>query len=569
MTVFDTTGMGAQGGTNVSPTAGVASGGDTTASAISAIANVGLAAYGAYKEKSEDTAEAKLLSDEDIKVDAASAEIRAINDSVAQPNGLDPLIANAKKRQILLRLGEAGVSDKRVKALMSVGLGGEENFVSEQQRAEDAHIKRATEAGYVFPYMNDELKRIAADNYAESRQYKDKLEVLGKEQALAQGATNLEKSQRANESIKAVAGFAKTQAPKIQGSINQILHDYDKGGNTAAGQDAALTLIAAQKSELKLQIQTIGAESGGVATSLSLGLMAQYDLAEKLLNADISKGVHDNRVARAITFQKQVAVKDLGVQQLAAMESLFPSIVSSAYKGSKTLDFLSSQNQGYKARPLDLTVSKEQEDAQPGLKQANKDFMDDVLDMSVEATTAVGKTPDEQQSAKAAMSKQLNGILSSAGKHGAINPQGMVDLATTFADSRFLEVSEGMGHLIEPQLKTAAEEALQGYGNIVMGAVSNTLDSALIDGKGVLEVATPTVRATTKGVTIDLVPKAGANLSHLQKRELQGLQRRMGKAVGNMVAAGAHLEGHQNYEAWFDKRYGMIFGEKQDDKAKQ
>jgi hypothetical protein len=437
-----------------------------------------------------------------------------------------------------------------------------------QQRTEDDAIAKATAGNAIYPYMDRSQQIAAAENFRVKEQWRQNMEDQSKQTALAQGATNLDKSQRVNQSIKAVTGFAVTVAEDNKNKISQVLFDTNQAGNTTHAVGTALEKLALQRAELVSQINLVGAESGGVAQSVSTSLLAQYDLAERQLKGEITKEAYDSYVSNAISFQKQLAAGNYKVQQLAAMESFFPTIVTSALKGATTLDFFTKNKTQFRTKPVDILVSPADEAAAPGLKQEIQDNLEDVLTVGTKSLNDKTISPQELENNKLNISTQVNGILHSMSKHNDGNPQAFVDVVQFLADERYYDTSTKLGtSLIDGEYAAQAQEALVGYGNIAIRAVAKSIESTDINGKRVLDVATPTIKTSSKGVTVELVPKPSANLTHLQKRELQALQRRMGKVVGNLAAAGAHLEGHKDYKKWFETNYTSIFGEKLNDKA--
>jgi len=567
MGVFDTSNLSQQGGTNVSPEAGVATdkaGVATDNSAlyqgVSNLVKVGATAYDAYSTNKE-------AARVQTGVAGIASELEAINNSIATGQ-LDPTIAKARKQQILLRGVQANIPVKDIKAIMGVGVGGEEDFRSVQQRTEDEAIEKANAGNAIYPYMDRTQKLAAAENFRVKEQWRQNMEDQSKQTALAQGATNLEKSQRANQSMKAVTGFAVSVAEDTKNKVSQVLFDTNQAGNTTAAVGTALEKLTIQRAELVSQINLVGSEAGGVAQSVSTSMLAQFDLAEKQLKGEITKEAYDSYTANAISFQKQLAVGNLEVQQLAAMESLFPTIVTSALKGSTTLDFFTQNKTQFRTKPVDILVSPADEAAAPGLKQKVQDNLEDTLDVGTKSLNDKSLTPQELENNKLNVSAQVNGILHSMSKHNDGNPQAFVDVVQFLADDRYYDTATNLGeNLIDGEYAEQAQEALIGYGNIAIRAVAKSIEATSIGDRRVLDVATPTVKTSSKGVTVELVPKPSASLTTLQKRELQALQRRMGKVVGNLAAAGAHLEGHKNYKQWFETNYTSIFGEKLNDKA--
>jgi hypothetical protein len=121
MGVFDTSNLSQQGGTNVSPTAGVATDRSALYEGVSNLVKVGATAYDAYSTNKE---AARIQTG----VAGIASEMEAINNSIATGQ-LDPTIAKARKQQILLRGVQANIPVSEIKAIMGIGVGGEEDFL--------------------------------------------------------------------------------------------------------------------------------------------------------------------------------------------------------------------------------------------------------------------------------------------------------------------------------------------------------------------------------------------------------------------------------------------------------
>lgn len=554
MSVFDTSNISQQGGTAVSPTQ------DAVADNSGLIRGVGQLANGAldFMAKSDQIEAADRAQ---TAIGGLSNEFKNINDMVAGGR-ITANAARAKKNQLSLAAINAGADTKAVKGLLGIGFGQEENFVSEQVKQEDDAISAAQKDGYIYPYMSREQQVEAAQSYSDSRQQLHKLSVLQAKQTFSSGAITLEEKQQRQASQKALGEFAVAVNENKKNQLNQIVTDYTSGAQTPQDLSNSLQSLKIARAEIESQIGQIGVASDPARIkAVTVGIMAQFDVAEKLLKGEISKTAADTFSANAISFQKGLALQEFSIQKLAALEQLFPTIALSAQRNIKAINFFAQNGVGYNTRPVDVLVSPDEESAQPGLKQETKEYLEAVNDMGSKAASATGQKPQEVQQAKEGVAKQLNGILNSMGNNTTSIPQASMDVVTFLADNRYYEASKSVGSLIDPQHKAAAMEALEVNGDLVIRTITRQFEEQMVGGKPLINVAQPSIKASSSGVRVVLTPRQGVSLSLTQKNQLRDTERKFSKVIGQYVAAGAHLAGHQNYEKTFNEQYSKLFGE--------
>lgn len=565
MSIFDTRDIQNTAGTNVTPQAGVAKDVNPLLGAAGDVARLGEKVYNKFAEADAQAQAQKSLSSLAKKfsdVDAAIAN-----------NKLTASQGKAKKRTLLLQGVQSGLDTTSLKGLMGVGFGGEEDFVDPQAKLEDDLISQAQTAGEITSDMTTrEAKLEAANNYARGRQALTRLERNQKEQTFEKGGLELDKAIRQREDIRSVKEFAASYTKTQSNKLNAIFHDLNQAGNTREASAQALNAINSLEAQFNSNVAAIGPESGEVLGRLSSPVTMQFDLAKKRLSGEITREVSNAYSQNAIAWQKANALEDGSTQRLAAMEQLFPTIATTALRSTNAINFVTQNHSKFNTKPVDIIVTPEEAAIDPEAKSNAIDYMNLVNDMGDKALNRQDKPSTEQkQQDKVNVSNQVNGVLNAATKYSTGNPAEAFDFVNFLADDRFIQTSEKLGNLIKPEYRAAAQDQLKSYYSWTAGIVSKNLDSATVNmsGKSVplLEVVTPVIVSSPNGPTVDFRPKAGVTIPVMSKKDVDQLQRRVGRILGNAVRAGAHLEGNRDYKGFLERNFTPIFGVKKDDKA--
>lgn len=558
MSIFDTSNVSQQGGTNVSPTQDAVADNTTAIQGLASVVKGGLD-FAAKSNELESKAQTQTA------ISGLAKEFQTLNDMVATGN-LSPNQARARKNQLSLGAIQSGVDTKAVKGLLGIGFDQEDNFVTAQTRQENEGIAAAQKDGYIYPFMTREQQVNASNEYAESRQALHRLSMLQSEQTFKSGEITLDDKQRKQASQKELSAFAVSVNKNKKNQLTQITNDFNNSDQSPKALADALQSIAIARKEIESQVAQIGERADpAMMSAVTKGIFAQFDISERMLKGEISKEAADNFSANAVSFQKALALEDLTVQKLAALEQLFPTIALSAQRNIKAINFIAHNGVGYNTRPVDILVSPDEEAAQPGLKAQTKDYLEAVNDMGSKAANTKGQNPEQVQQSKEGVAKQLNGILNSMGNNTTPIPQASMDVVGFLADNRYLQASQFVGdQLIEPEFREQAMDALKVNGDLVIRTIARQLEVPSINGKSIINVADPVITAGPNGVRVVLRPKPSQRTTREDaqlRATLRETERHMSKLVGQYVAAGAHLQGHQNYENTFNEMFPALFGE--------
>lgn len=555
--VFGTQDLTVEGGTNVTPKGGVTTDANNLLRAIPGVAELGMKHYEGYKQAEAEANNRSLLSQ-------MSAEFMNIN------NQIDKTItspqASAAKRMVMLKYLNKGADPTSVKAIMAIGFGGEEAFESEETKLENNLIDKASGLGLIYAGQSREEKLESAKNMVRSERYKYDLEEANKELTYNKGLMEYEKAYELENARRATLGLSVTETVAARDRITQVLRDFGTG-KYGQGSDA---ISAAGKELDKIQAEfnaTLGQVSKGqpeLVEALFAPIKMTMEMARKQVVDGYNAESWNTYTNNAIAFQSNLMAQNPRVATLAAVSKLIPSYATTPEAARLVVQYIGPIEQNAikgMVKPADVVVTDAEVAADP--KAAG--IINGYVTPTIQATKKAIENKDEQ--AVEAFSKQINGILNSVGVHGTGDPKDHMRIVQALANADMAAVVNGLGNSVNPENKRAAQEAVKSYGLWAINNISKNYEREMIGDKPVIEVAKPVLVNSSSGPRVELRPREGVSLSVMQNKALRAIERRSAKVLGDLVRAGAHLEGNTNYEAFFNANYTRLFGEKQDDKA--
>lgn len=571
MTIFDTSSDTQEGGSNVPVTRDPV---HDSSQAIQAVGNLAKGALDFVAKSNElegiktEGAAIQKLAGQFAKLDAA---VGATGKARITPNS-----ARSQKNQLILAARQAGVSSKALKDLMGINSGKEEDYRAPETIAEDSAIEEAQGSGHIQTYMSREEQLEAAGNFRQERELLKELDLRQKKLTYKSGQQNYDEKAEQIENRKSLANYATIIGTKKRSALKQITTDLRNGTISMADANVKVDQL---KDEMTSQVAEIAQNADPAYVSgISKAIFAQFDIAKKVINGEYDQAAADRYSQNAIAFQKSAALGDPKIQQLAALEKLFPTISLMVMRNDQSIKFM-KENGNYKGRVVDIFVSTDEEAADPGLTQETRDYLDDLKTFvkTLDANQAT-MTPQDVSDSKEGIANQFNAILKSAGNNNTPAPQAAKDFISFVASKEYLAGAKLAGNdLIDPEHRQAASDALDFNGKQVVSHIARSIEQAtagnflgaVISGgvwaTPISAIVDKDIKVGDNGVAIGLKLKEGLDISDRDRQQLSMLLRKkevdLTKIMGDYIKGAAHLEGHDNYKKVFNDNYSAMFGE--------
>lgn len=571
MSVFGTSDVSQQGGTAVSPTQ------DAVADNSSLIQGAGELLKGgvAFVAKSN---EIDAADQAQTAISGLSGEFKSINEMVASGK-LTTNAARARKNQLSLTAIGAGADQKAVKGLLGIGFGQEENFVSPELKAQQDAMKAANKAGRIKHWQTPEEKEAASRSYtnetialAEMDRTSKEIGLLTQKQGYAKGEYELEIAELKYKGNKALKNFAVSTNENKVSVLTGFIDEWENSDQLTSTKADIMLRFEQDKAALKANINWIGKNSDpAMINSISNSILFQYDVAERVLNDEISTEAADRLTKNAIAYQKSIAIQDLSIQQLAGLEELFSGLMAaSPTKNVAGTKFLMAENAvayGGK-RAVDIVVDKGEEDAEPGLTKKIGGYLDAVGSLFKTYTGATTEVPDKDKEVfEGGVLKQAEAVARSfANNPTSGNPAVAAPVVKLFASEAYGASIKKGGSKVNAEVQDLAQEALTVYGGKVVDSIKKKLSDTggIYRGSpnGMIGMFTPTVSMKGGKFSIDMKLKKGfKELTPIQQKIHNENLTTIKKVMTQYIRAGAHIQGHTNYEKEFNESYAALFGE--------
>ena len=165
--------------------------------------------------------------------------------------------------------------------------------------------------------------------------------------------------------------------------------------------------------------------------------------------------------------------------------------------------------------------------------------------------------------ARTELFKSLDTVMKQVGESGKLTTKQYSDIAKMTADTGFLKaVQEGavsqeyMDTAQHVMGKTYVEEVKKKVSDVLLQPITQVSNRSGIPSKSEATTLADTVNIAFTGNRVVLQEKGGAKVGAYQSQELNAKE--AGQALTQLIHSGAHMEGSNNYEAYWDKNKHKI-----------
>tara|TARA_R100000687_G_scaffold83663_2_gene88255 strand:+ start:813 stop:2585 length:1773 start_codon:yes stop_codon:yes gene_type:complete len=473
-------------------------------------------------------------------------------------------------------------SDAHKAVIGTAGMGKVAAEGTEQEQAFFAAQEAATKDGFVLPDMTQVEAEHATIQWQKFQKYQSDLELESKEQSLRNARQSfqtgqitqqtaritqesalltLEQKKTEKRSWDALTGMADGASFRFKNIAADL---QQKVENNQMSREEATQRLDEEWQILSSNAREIGRGADPARVNALLTPMENlYNLRRGYLTGETQKEVVDAGVDLELSRLSAVISGDPQNAPVLALSKIVgennPGLVVELNNVAQRALRMNSRPDGKSA---DVTDSEEAEsmsgyfrNLEGAIRNANTGNLRDE------------GTPDE-------INNNLNHILDSVGVHGAAieSPEDLTLAVNFFSSDDYGQYVEQNGTALNRERARQARITVQEqYENVVKPLVAeewrnaSQLTMAVPDPTrpetaGQTEAISGRIRPFFAGGSFEFTAIDGANDRQTQAK-IRDLNKRVAPIVERLVKAGAHLEGHRDYQRIYEANYSSLFGE--------